>query len=99
MIFYAVIALAVLVTTYFGRLFPQFEAIVLFLHITAFFGGIITLIYLAPKSAPDAVFQQFINGGGFDTDGQSFLVGAVSIMFTFIGKSVTKCPNPFANQY
>jgi len=85
LIFYAIILLAVLVTTYFGRVFPQFEAIVLFLHIAAFFGILITLNYLSPKASPTDVFHHFINGGGFETDGQSFLIGSVSIMFTFTG--------------
>lgn len=86
LIFYAIIALALFVTTYLGRLFPKFEAIALVLHVTGFFAILITLVYLSPKSDRSVVFQSFINGGGFSTDGQSFLVGAVSIMFSFIGE-------------
>ena len=87
LIFYAIIALALFVTTYLGQLFPKFEAIVLMLHIAGFFAILITLVYLSPKSDPSNVFRLFINGGGFSTDGQSFLVGSVSIMFSFIGKN------------
>ena len=92
LIFYAVIAVALFVTTYMGRLFPKFEAMVLVLHIVGFFAILITLVYLSPKSAPSDVFQLFINGGGFSSDTQSFLVGSVSVMFAFIGKQETGRP-------
>ena len=85
LIFYAITALSLLVTTYLGRLFPKIEAMVLVLHVTGFFAILITLVYLCPKSDTSEVFQRFINGGGYSTDGQSFLVGSVSIMFTFNG--------------
>ena len=85
LIFYAIIAVALFTTTYLGRLFPKFEAIVLVLHIVGFFAILITMVYLSPKAAPSDVFGLFINGGGFSTDAQSFLVGTVSVMFNFIG--------------
>ena len=85
LIFYAIMALALLVTTYLGRLFPKLEAVVLVLHVTGFFAILITLVYLSPKSDRSEVFQSFTNGGGFSADGLSFLIGSVSIMFTFNG--------------
>ena len=86
LLFYAIIAVALFTTTYLGRLFPKFEAMVLFLHIIGFFAILITVVYLSPKSATSDVFGVFINGGGFSSDAQSFLVGSVSVMFIFIGK-------------
>lgn len=86
LLFVAITALALFVTTYLGRLFPKLEAMVLVLHVTGFFAILITLVYLSPKSDKSDVFQSFINGGGFSSDGQSFLVGSVSFMFLFNGK-------------
>ena len=93
LISYGIVAVALFVTTYLGRLFPKFEAIVLVLHIVGFFTVLITLVYLAPKSPVSEVFKQFINGGGFSNDAISFLVGSVSVMFSFNGKKapLTAC--------
>ncbi|MCJ1313396.1 hypothetical protein MMC25_007074 [Agyrium rufum] len=85
LIFYAIIATALFVNTYMGRVFPKFEALVLVLHVAGFFAILITLVYLSPKTASANVFQHFINGGGWDTDVESFLVGTVTSMFAFIG--------------
>lgn len=86
LIFYAIIAFAILITTYFGNVFPKFEAMVLVLHVAGYFAILITLVYLSPKSPPQDIFQAFVNRGGWTTDGQSFLVGTVTVCFAFIGK-------------
>lgn len=86
LISYGLIAMSVLVTTMGAKIFPKVEAMTLVLHVTGFFAILITLVYLAPKNAPSDVFKVFINGGGFSTDGQSWLVGTVTVMFTFIGE-------------
>ncbi|MCJ1350701.1 MAG: hypothetical protein MMC33_000682 [Icmadophila ericetorum] len=85
LIFYAIVALSVAVTTLGAKVFPKFEAVTLILHIVGFFFILVTLIYLAPKNSLSDVFQVFINGGGFTSNAQSWLVGSVSVMFTFIG--------------
>ncbi|KAF2465154.1 putative GABA permease [Lindgomyces ingoldianus] len=85
LIFYAIIALAVFVTTYLGRIFPSLEAMVLVLHIVGFFAILIVLVYLAPKTPSDVVFHTVINGGGFKTNAESILVGAVILMYNFNG--------------
>jgi len=85
LISYGIVALAVLVTTMGARIFPKVEAMTLVLHVIGFFAILITLVYLAPKNAPEEVFGTVINGGGFTTYGQSWLVGSVTVMFTFIG--------------
>lgn len=84
LIFYAVIAVAVLINTYLGRLFPWLEAVAFIVHILGFFAILIVLVYLAPKNDPKAVFQDFTNFGGH-TDVQSALVGAVTLMYMFNG--------------
>ena len=85
MICYALVGLSVFVTTVGARVFPKFEAVVLVLHVTGFFAILITVVYLAPKNPASEVFKKFINGGGFRSDGESWLVGAVSVMFLFNG--------------
>ena len=92
LIFYTIIAVALFVTTYLGRAFPKFEAIILTLHVAGFFAISITVTYLASKSDKSEVFQAFINGGGFSTDGQSFLVGSVSVIFAFNGENLPNRP-------
>ncbi|KAF2245447.1 amino acid transporter [Trematosphaeria pertusa] len=74
LIFYAIIALAVLVNTYLGRLFPSIESLAFLLHVVGFFIVLIVVVYLAPKTDPSTVFDNFINGGGFPTTAQSVLV-------------------------
>jgi choline transport protein len=81
LVVWAVILLAVFVNTYLGRIFPSIEAMMLILHIVGFF----VLVYLAPKNSTNAVFKTFLNGGGFASDVQSVLVGAVTLMYSFNG--------------
>ncbi|KAI9843956.1 MAG: hypothetical protein M1837_005997 [Sclerophora amabilis] len=85
LIFYGLLALTLFFNTYLGRLLPNFEATILVFHVAGFVGILITILYLAPKSTPSAVFQQFVNGGKFDTNAESFFVGTVSSMYAFIG--------------
>jgi len=84
LIFYAVIAVAVIINTYLGRLFPWIEAVAFIVHVVGFFAILIVLVYLAPKNDPTVVFQNFTNYGGL-TDVQSALVGAVTLMYMFNG--------------
>jgi choline transport protein len=87
LIFYAIIAVAVLINTYLGRLFPWLEAAAFVLHIAGFFAILIVLVYLAPKNDPTVVFGNFTNFMGL-TDVQSALVGAVALMYMFNGTLV-----------
>ncbi|KAH7411641.1 amino acid/polyamine transporter I [Phaeosphaeria sp. MPI-PUGE-AT-0046c] len=84
LIFYAVVAIAVLFTTVLSRFFPSLEALVLILHILGFFAFLLVFVYLAPvKATASEVFGTFLNGGGFSSNAQSVLVGAVTIMWSF----------------
>lgn len=56
----------------------------LILHILGFFAFLLVFVYLAPvKASASEIFGTFINGGGFSSDAQSVLVGAVTIMWSF----------------
>lgn len=84
-----VIALSLFINTYLARLLPNIEAIVLIIHVVGFFGILIPLIYLAPKSSVSDVFETFINSGGWSTDGLAFFVGSIQAMFSLIGKCIS----------
>ena len=86
LLFYAVILFALFVNTYLGRFLPQIESVVLLFHVLGFFGILIPLTYLSPHQSADFVFTQFLNVGGWSTQGLSFFVGLVSAMNSFPGK-------------
>ncbi|KAH3990200.1 hypothetical protein HBI24_123450 [Parastagonospora nodorum] len=83
--FFAVITLAVLVTTVLGRLLPTIESVAFVIFVMGFFVLIIVLKYLAPKTDSSQVFQNFFNGGGWNNNVEATFVGAIPIMFGFNG--------------
>jgi choline transport protein len=85
LIFYAVITFIVFINTFLARWLPRIEGMILCLHILGFFGILIPLVYLAPHGNASDVFATFINGGGWATDGTSFLVGLITSVFSFLG--------------
>lgn len=87
LLFYAIFALSLFINTYLARLLPQFETSVLLIHILGFFAILIPLVYLAPHGSASDVFLTFTNGGGWSTDGLSFLIGLSTSQFAFLGKN------------
>ncbi|CAD6589895.1 MAG: hypothetical protein ASARMPRED_004307 [Alectoria sarmentosa] len=85
LLFYAVLAFALFVNTYLGRLLPQFEPMMLLFHVMGFFGILITLVYLAPHQPAKEVFTTFLNLGGWSTTTLSFFVGLITAMNSFPG--------------
>ena len=85
LLLYAIIAFALFVNTYLAAVLPKIESIILLFHILGFFCILIPLVYLAPHSSPADVFASFNNGGGWASDGVSFLVGTSISMYSFIG--------------
>lgn len=83
--FFAVIALAVLVTTVLGRLLPTIESLAFVIFVMGFFVLLIVLKYLAPKTDDAQVFQNFVNGGNWNNNVEATFVGAIPIMFGFNG--------------
>lgn len=63
----------------------KIEALVLILHVVGFVAILIPLVYLAPHSSAQEVFTVFINAGGWPTQGLSFFVGIVGLVFAFLG--------------
>ena len=85
LLFYAVLAFALIINTYVGRLLPQIESMMLFFHVLGFLAILITIVYLAPHQPAKEVFTNFLNLGGWKTDGLSFFVGLVTAMDAFPG--------------
>ena len=86
LLFYAMILVAVIFNTWLVRYLPKIEGLVLIIHIAGFFGVLIPLVYLAPHGSSKDVFTQFVNGGGWSTQGLSFFVGIVTGVYSFLGQ-------------
>ena len=86
LLFYAVLAFALFVNTYLGRLLPQIESMMFLFHIMGFFGVLIPLVYLAPHQSANEVFTTFLNLGDWSTNGLSFFVGLITAMDSFPGR-------------
>ena len=90
LLFYAVLAFALFVNTYLGRLLPQIESMMLLFHVMGFFGILIPLVYLAPHQPANEVFTTFLNLGDWSTTGLSFFVGLITAMNSFPGMLETR---------
>jgi len=86
LLFYAIIAFALFVNTYLGRLLPKIEAMVLIVHVFGYFAILVPLVYFAPHKSASEVFANFSNEGGWSPSGLSFFVGLTTSMLTFTGK-------------
>ena len=85
MLFWGVIFFGVAINTVIGRWLPQFEGLILILHILGFFAILFPLVILGPHAQPSQVFQTFINSGSWPTNGLSFFVGLLGNVFAFFG--------------
>lgn len=79
--------LALFVNTVLARWLPKIEGFILALHVLGFFAIIFPLVYLSDHAPASEVFTQFLNEGNLPTQGISFLVGMISGVGSFVGKS------------
>jgi len=68
------------------RLLPVVEMIGGVCHIVFFILILVVLVVLAPKSSADFVFTQFINEGGWESNGVSWCIGLLTVVYCFVGK-------------
>lgn len=87
LLFYAILAFSLFINTCLARILPHIESMVFVIHVAGFFAILVPLVYFAPHGTAKDVFVTFINGGGWPSDGLSFMIGLVPSMFTFIGKT------------
>ncbi|RKK81565.1 hypothetical protein BFJ68_g17610, partial [Fusarium oxysporum] len=78
-------AFSVLFNILLARKLPLIEAIVLVIHVFAFFGIFVTLWVLSPRADAKAVFTQFSDGGGWNSIGGSTLVGILAGVLPLLG--------------
>ncbi|KAJ5994550.1 amino acid permease [Penicillium sp. IBT 35674x] len=84
-IVWATLLCALVVNMAGGKLLPRIETVLLVVHILGFFGIMIPLAYLSDHKPKEEVFLQFLNSGGFSTQGLSWFVGMTSCAFGFAG--------------
>ncbi|UCK58900.1 hypothetical protein AFCA_001733 [Aspergillus flavus] len=85
LIMWAAILLALGINIVGGKLLPRFETLVLVVHILGYFAILIPLTYMADHKSNQEVFKEFVNSGGFPTDGLAFFVGMTGCVFAFAG--------------
>lgn len=81
----AVAAFSVLFNTVLARKLPLIDALILVIHIFAFFGILVTLWVLSPRADAKAVFTEFSDGGGWGSVGGSTLVGILAGILPLLG--------------
>ena len=85
LLYWAVLVFCVFINVAAGWLLPKFEGVLLILHILGFFGIMIPLLTLGPKTDAKEVFTTFSNSGGWSSQGISFCVGIMGSVFAFVG--------------
>ena len=85
-LFWAAVLFSIVLNTVVVRLLPKVESFILVLHTFGFFAILIPLTYFAPHGNAKMVFTTFLNKGDWPTQGVSFLVGILSLAFSFLGK-------------
>lgn len=91
LIVWAVVLVAVLINTVVSSLLPKIEGMILVLHIVGFFGVLITLVTFGAHGDASEVFATFRNEGAWPTQGLSFFVGLLGLIFSFAGMSIRHC--------
>lgn len=88
LLLWASIAFAVFFNTIISNALPKVEGLVLILHVLGFFAILVPLVYLSPHGSAKDVFTVFMNEGGWQTQGLSFMLGMIAAVFNFLGMSL-----------
>lgn len=81
----AITAFCIIFNTFLAKKLPMVEGMVLIIHIVGFFAVLIPLWILAPRNPAEQVFTEFLNLGGWNSNGLAFMVGLLSPVYTLIG--------------
>lgn len=81
----AVVLLAIVFNTLLAKRLPMVEGLVLVVHVCGLFAIIIPLWVLSPPADAKAVFTGFMNAGGWDSMGTSFMVGLLASLASMLG--------------
>ncbi|KAI1137559.1 amino acid transporter [Hypoxylon sp. FL0543] len=85
LLFWAVVLLSYGINTAVGSLLAKFEGLFLVIHLLGFFATIFPLALLSEHSDSQAVFDSFLNLGGWQTQGLAFCIGVLGNVFAFLG--------------
>ncbi|KAK8043038.1 hypothetical protein PG994_013521 [Apiospora phragmitis] len=85
LLFWAVALLCLGINASFASLLARFEGLVLILHLLGFFAVLFPLALLSEHGPSSAVFQTWLNLGGWDSQGLSFCVGLSGCVYAFLG--------------
>jgi hypothetical protein len=85
LLFWGVVLLGYVINTAIGSLLAKFEGFILVLHILGFFAVVFPLALLSQHVTAADVFDTFLNMGGWQTQGVSFSVGIMGLVFAFLG--------------
>jgi hypothetical protein len=88
----AVALIAIIFNTFLAQKLPLIEGIILILHVFGFFGILIPLWVLGPKSSASEVFGNIQDNGGWGNNGLACLVGLVAPIYALIGKFCERNP-------
>ena len=89
LLFWATMIWLVVINTLRSGLLPKFEGFILILHVLGYFAILVALVFLASHHSASYVFTTFNNGGGWQTDGLSFMIGLAGASWCFIGMMIT----------
>lgn len=94
LLMYAILLIVLLVNTVAAKLLPNIEGAILVIHVVGFFAILIPLVHLAPHGTPASVFTEFVNLGGYNSNGLAFFIGLISTNLPFIGMPLrsVRCP-------
>uniref|UniRef100_A0A093VBU4 Choline transport protein n=2 Tax=Talaromyces marneffei PM1 TaxID=1077442 RepID=A0A093VBU4_TALMA len=86
LLYWSVVAFGLFVNTVGGAsLLAKFEGLILVLHVIGFFAVLIPLVYMSEHATAQDVFEVWVNDGGWETQGVSFFVGLIGVVFAFAG--------------
>ncbi|KAJ3578905.1 hypothetical protein NPX13_g1661 [Xylaria arbuscula] len=85
LLFWGVVLFAFAVNSSGGTILAKFEGIFLVIHILGFFATILPLTLLGHPTSSEAVWNTWLNLGGWQTQGLSFSIGILGNAFSFLG--------------
>ncbi|KAI0107940.1 amino acid transporter [Hypoxylon sp. NC0597] len=85
LLFWGIILLSYGINTAVGSVLAKFEGLFLVIHLLGFFATIFPLALLSEHSDSQAVFDSFLNLGGWQTQGLAFCIGVLGNVFAFLG--------------
>ncbi|KAI0539679.1 amino acid/polyamine transporter I [Xylaria digitata] len=85
LLFWAVILFSFSINICIGSVLAKLEGVFLVIHILGFFAVILSITIIGQPSNPEAVWDTWLNLGGWPTQGLSFSIGVIGSVVAFVG--------------